>query len=159
MRRNLDPTKEVSSPKRASEESLSNTRSTHEKLARCSTPPLWSPLPRKFGLCCARLWECLSMGVAKDTYHHSFRAMNAMAGAVSNELYPEGAAAIERPAGFLLRSDSHEIPYTHSRRLSVSVCPGRRSSSQSIIWFAARECSSTISLLFNEERTQKACRT
>lgn len=51
----------------------------------------------------------LSMGVAKDTYHHSFRAMNAMAGAVSNELYPEGAAAIERPAGFLLRSDSHEI--------------------------------------------------
>ena len=57
---------------------------------------------RKFGLCCARLWEWvhhLSMGVAKDTYHHSFRAMNAMAGAVSNELYPEGAAAIERPAG------------------------------------------------------------
>lgn len=49
------------------------------------------------------------MGVAKETYHHSFRAMNAMAGAVSNSLSPEGAAAIERPAGFLLRSDSHEI--------------------------------------------------
>lgn len=60
---------------------------------------------------------------------HSFRAMNAMAGAVSNELYPEGAAAIEVkiPISPLLVA----VASTHSRRLSVSVCPGRRSSSQS----------------------------